>query len=50
LKEAGFADGHNVVIEYRFADGHNDRLAALAGESSRRHDTGEHDVGRDQAD
>ena len=36
LKESGFAEGRNVAMEYRFADGHNDRLPALAAELVRR--------------
>jgi len=29
LKEAGFVEGQNVKIEYRWADGHNDRFAFI---------------------
>ena len=36
LHEAGFIDGHNVVIEYRWAEGNYDRLQPLAEELVRR--------------
>jgi putative ABC transport system substrate-binding protein len=32
LKETGFVEGQNATIEYRFADGHTDRLPHLAAE------------------
>ena len=32
LKEVGFADGENVVIEYRWADGNDERLPALVAD------------------
>lgn len=32
LREHGYVDGRNIVLEYRFADGRADRLAGMAAE------------------
>ena len=37
LTDEGFSEGRNIGIEYRWAEGHNDRLPALAADLVRRH-------------
>src|SRR5262245_12490286 len=36
LRETGFVDGQNIAVEYRWADGHSERLPALAADLVRR--------------
>src|SRR5262249_41685800 len=36
LKENGFTDGENVAVEYRWADGHLERLPSLVADLVRR--------------
>jgi putative tryptophan/tyrosine transport system substrate-binding protein len=32
LKEAGFVEGQNIAVDYRFAEGQSDRLPGLAAD------------------
>src|SRR6516225_6889784 len=36
LKEGGFVEGANLAVEYRWAEGHDERLPALAADLVRR--------------
>ena len=39
LNQAGYAEGRNVTIEYRWAENQNDRLTTLTADLVRRHPT-----------
>jgi putative tryptophan/tyrosine transport system substrate-binding protein len=39
LKDSGYIEGQNVAIEYRWSEGHNERLASLAADLVRRNVT-----------
>ena len=32
LQDLGYVEGRNIIVDYRYADGHEERLAALVGE------------------
>jgi putative ABC transport system substrate-binding protein len=32
LGDLGYVEGRNIIVDYRYADGHEERLAALVGE------------------
>jgi ABC-type uncharacterized transport system substrate-binding protein len=36
LAETGYVEGRNLIIEYRWANGHNDRLSAMATDLAQR--------------
>ena len=36
LRETGYVEGQNLVVEYRWTEGHNDRLSAFASDLVRR--------------
>jgi len=36
LKEAGYVEGQNLTVEYRWAEDHHDRLPAMAADMVRR--------------